>query len=72
MTRYRVTYTDSVLRVALIDAYSPEHAEQITQAQMENAEHHHALDTWNDDWQVERLRQAHPRCCFECGQSVAA
>jgi len=71
MPRFRVTYVDSVLREAVVDSVSPEAAEEAVRAQMENAEHHHACDAWNDDWQVEPYRRPPlvNRSCFECGDN---
>ncbi len=72
MTRYRVTYVDSILRVAFIDADSPESALEAATAETENAQHHHALDTWTDDWQAKPAQDLSARSCFECGKQFAA
>ena len=73
MPTYRVTYVDSVLREAIVEAENGDQAETIVRQQMENAEHHHAVDAWNDDWQAEpRTSPATAnRCCFECGKPLA-
>ena len=70
MPTYRVTYVDSVLCEAFVDAENGHKAEIIGRQQMENAEHHHAVDAWNDDWQAQPRAAAHVfnHCCFECGQ----
>jgi len=70
MPKFRVSYTDSVLREAVVEADSREQAEAIAQRQMEQGKHHHASDVWIDDWQVEPYRRPSPdnRYCFECGE----
>lgn len=70
MPKFRVSYVDSVLREAVVEAASAEAAEEAVRAQMENAEHHHACDAWNDDWAVDPYRHAPVanRHCFECGE----
>jgi hypothetical protein len=70
MPKFRVTYVDSVLREAVVEAPTSEEAEATARTQMENAEHHHACDAWNDDWQVERYRRPPlvNRSCFECDE----
>ena len=69
MPKFRVSYVDSVLREAVVEAVSAEEAEVAVRTQIENAEHHHACDAWNDDWTVEPYRHAPvvDRHCFECG-----
>ena len=71
MPKYRVTYVDSVLREAVVESASSAAAEEIVRAQMENAQHHHACDAWNDDWSVEACRRPPfvNRSCFECGEN---
>ena len=70
MPKFRVTYVDSVLREAVVNAPSSEEAEVIVRAQMESADHHHTCDAWNDDWQIAPYRRAPlvDRHCFECGE----
>ena len=70
MLKFRVTYIDSVLREAVVEAPSSEEAEAIVRTEMEDAQHHHACDAWNDDWQIEPYRHAPlvNRSCFECGE----
>lgn len=70
MPRFRVTYVDSVLRETMVEVDSAEAAEEAARLQMENAQHHHACDAWNDDWAVEPYRDAPVvnRHCFECGE----
>ena len=70
MPTYRVTYTESVLREAIIEAQDAQQAEDLAIEQRELAEHHHAVDVWDDDWQA-KLFQPLPsaaRACFECGK----
>ena len=71
MSKFRVTYVDSVLREAVVQAPSAEEAEQTVRSQMENAEHHHVSDGWTDDWHVEPYRRPPlvNRSCFECGEN---
>ena len=72
MTTYRVTYVDSVLREAIVEAENPDQAETVVRQQMENVGHHHAVDAWNEDWQAQPRSASpilHP-CCFECGQET--
>lgn len=71
MPKYRVTYVDSCLREAVIQASSPEHAEKLASRQMENAQHHHIVDVWNDDWAVEPYKRPPlvNRRCWECGET---
>lgn len=70
MPKFRVTYTDSVLREAVVNASSKQEAEAIVRSQMENAEHHHTSDGWTDDWEVQPYRRPPlvNRHCFECGE----
>ena len=72
MPTFQVTYLDSVLRQAIVQAEDAERAEELVREQMEDAEHHHAVDAWTDDWQVEPLaHQLHyTRPCFECGKTL--
>jgi hypothetical protein len=71
MTKYRVTYVESILREAVVEAENPEVAEDFVLGQRECAEHHHAVDVWDDDWQVEEhlTTPVVNRSCFECGQT---
>ena len=71
MSKYRVTYVDSCLREAVVEASSPEAAEEAVRRQMEDAQHHHAVDAWNDDWQAEPYKRPPivNRTCFECGET---
>ena len=69
MPKYRVSYVDSCLREMVVKAKSAEQAEELTRRQMEDGQHHHVADAWNDDWSVEPFRR-HPlvnRRCVECG-----
>ena len=70
MPKFRVTYVDSVLREAVVEADSAEAAEAAARLQLENAEHHHACDAWNDEWAVDPYRHAPliNRRCFECSE----
>lgn len=69
MPKYRVTYVESILREAVVHAQSPQEAEDRVLEQKELAEHHHAVDVWEDDWQAEEYKRAAVvnRHCFECG-----
>ncbi len=69
MTKYRVSYVERILREVVIDAKNDQAAEDQAHQQQEAAEHHHAVDVRNDDWQVE-ANKASPRFngyCLECG-----
>jgi predicted secreted hydrolase len=70
MARYRVTYVDSVLREVILDAANAVEAEDLARKQLEEAQHHHAVDAWIDDWQAEPYRHQPVvnRHCFECGE----
>lgn len=70
MARYRVTYVDSVLREVVLDAENDDEAEALARKQVDEAQHHHAVDAWNDDWQAEPYRRQPVvnRRCFECGE----
>jgi hypothetical protein len=70
MARYRVTYVDSVLREVVLDAANGDEAEALARKQVDEAQHHHAVDAWNDDWQAEPYRRQPVvnRHCFECGE----
>ena len=70
MKTYRVSYVESVLREVVVEGASEEHATDIARLQMENAEHHHAVDVWNTDWSAEPSVKGplvNARC-FECGE----
>lgn len=70
MTKYRVSYVESILREAIVEANSPQEAEDRVLEQKEYPEHHHAVDVWDDDWQVKEYKRAPVvnRHCFECGE----
>ena len=70
MTTYRVTYVDSVLRETIVNAPTPEHAEDKARSEMESATHHHAVDVWQDDWHAEEYAppDVSNQFCWECGQ----
>ena len=70
MPKFRVTYVDSVLRETVVEADSAEAAEEVARLQLENAEHHHVCDAWNNEWAVDPYRHAPVinRRCFECGE----
>jgi len=69
MNKYRVTYIESILREVVIHAKTTEDAENMAHQQYLEAEHHHAVDVWNDDWQVNDCKPSSwPNLyCFECG-----
>lgn len=71
MNEYRVTYTESILREAFVEASGPDEAVEAARAEFDDAQHHHAVDLWLDDFQAEesRPRPAAKRICFECGAS---
>ena len=66
MKKYTVTYVESVLREAVIEAKTAEAAEDLVRQQYLEAEHHHAVDVWSDDWQVHDSKPS-SWSCFECG-----
>ena len=71
MAKYRVTYVDSCLREAVVEAGSPKAAEESVRRQLEHAQHHHVIDDWNDDWCTEPYKRPPivNRTCFECGET---
>lgn len=72
MPTFEVTYVHAVLCAAVVEPVSVEEAETLVREQMEQSEHHHAFDAWNDDWQAVLLTKQ-PNIshrCFDCGQSV--
>lgn len=70
MPCYRVTYVESGIREVYVTAKSEEAAEELVRAAQENAEHHHMIDFWHDDWRVEPAKSCSanrkPKC-LECG-----
>jgi hypothetical protein len=68
MAKYRVTYVDSCGREAVVEASCREAAEQLVRRQMEDGQHHHGIDAWNDNWCTERSKRRPfvNRACFEC------
>ena len=54
MKTYRVSYVESVLREVVVEGASEDHAIDVARLQMENAEHHHAVDVWNTDGPLNR------------------
>ena len=71
MNDYRVTYPESILREAIVEASGPDEAIEAARAEFDDATHHHAVDIWLDDYQAKlsRPRPAAKRICFECGES---
>ena len=69
---FRVSYVDTVVRETFVRAYDENEAEDIVEAQIAEAEHHHAIDAYHDDVQTESVTEIGPRpTCFECGSSGA-
>ena len=68
-TTYRVTYEESVLREATVEAEDETRAIDTIRKQLENGEHHHAVEVWDHAWSAEP-DEKHPSTnarCFECG-----
>ena len=65
---YRVTYVESVLREVYVAAYSAQKANDFAIEQQQNAEHHHAINIWCNDWQAEPAGCSPVRraACYEC------
>lgn len=72
MPTFQVTYADTVLRQAVVKADTADEAETRVRAQIDDGEHHHAVDTWTDDWQAEPHtdQPGSNRRCFECDQPL--
>ena len=70
MTKYRVTYVDSVLRETVVEASTPEQAEDKARQEIDSAVHHHTADAWQDDWQAEPYKRPPVvnATCWECGE----
>jgi len=70
MTTYRVTYVDSILRETIIEAATPEHAEDMARHEIELGKHHHSVDVWQDDWQAQEYDPPDNgnEYCWECGE----
>lgn len=67
---YRVSYVDTVIRETFVSAHDENEAEDIVEAQIAEAEHHHAIDAYHDDVQAEPVDKIGRRpLCFECGAS---
>ena len=69
-TTYRVTYEESVLREATVKAEDETRAIDTIRQQLENAEHHHAVEVWDHAWSAEPAtkRPTVNARCFECGE----
>jgi hypothetical protein len=66
---YRVTYEESILRVATAEAADETSAIELITQQLADGEHHHAVEVWDHAWSAEPA-QKHPSVnarCFECG-----
>jgi len=67
---YRVSYVDTVVRETFVSAHDEQEAEDIVEAQIADAEHHHAIDAYHDDVQAEPVAATGRRpTCFECGHA---
>ena len=65
---YRVTYVDTVVRERFVHAHDENEAEDIVEAEIADARHHHAIDAYHDDVQAEAVTDIGRRpTCFECG-----
>jgi hypothetical protein len=68
---YRVSYVDAVVRETFVSAHNENEAEDIVEAQIAEALHHHAIDAYHDDMQAEpATTSGRPHMCFECGQTT--
>ena len=69
MTSNRVSYVESVLCEAVVDAMCESHATGVARRQMEDAEHQCDADVWNPDWFAEPAEKRPPgnERCFESG-----
>jgi hypothetical protein len=70
MTKYRVTYTEYILREAVVEAADADQAIEAARAEFDDATHHHAFDVWQDNWQTEPYVRPPivNRICPECGE----
>lgn len=67
---YRISYVDTVVRETFVNACDENEAEDIVEAQIADARHHHAIDAYHDDVQAEAVDGIGRRpTCFECGGS---
>ena len=75
---FRVSYVDTIVREAFVEARDEEEAQEIVTAQTLDGQHHHAIDVDVIDMQAEQVTEIGDRpSCFECGdcgdkRSVAA
>jgi hypothetical protein len=68
---YRVSYNDTVVRETFVLAQNESEAEDIVVSQIADAEHHHAIDTYQNDMRAEAVAEIGRRpTCFECGNSA--
>lgn len=70
MNIYRVTYTESIFREAIVEASGPDEATEAARAAYLDAAHHHAVDLSVDDFEAEPFRPlpVPAGTCFECGK----
>ena len=67
---YRVSYVDTVVRETFVHAHDANEAEDIVEAEIADARHHHAIDAYHDDVQAEAVTGITRRpTCFECGKA---
>lgn len=65
---YRVSYVDTVVRETFVNARDENEAEDIVEAEIADARHHHAIDAYHDDVQAQHVAEVGRRpTCFECG-----
>jgi hypothetical protein len=64
---YRVTYVDSVIREAYVEARDENGAEELVEEEFSDGVHHHAIDAYHDDMQALPTEDRTRRSCFECG-----
>jgi len=68
---YRVSYVDTVVRETFVNACDENEAEDIVEAQIADADHHHAIDAYHDDVQAEAVAAiGRSRTCVECGRTT--
>ena len=70
MKTYRVTYEESILREAIVEDTSEARAIDAVRQQLDDAEHHHAVEVWDHAWSAEPAtkRPLVNARCVECGE----
>lgn len=67
MVLYRVTYVDTIVREAFVEAHDEYEALDVINAEIGDGAHHHALDAYQEDMQATPTLDRDRQRCFECG-----